>query len=85
MPVSGCRSAPVVRVILGSMLAACALLVACEPPKSAEDASVSDGKRRPNVLLLVLDACRPDRMGYYGYERDTTPAMDALSRHRERV
>lgn len=30
----------------------------------------------PNVLLLVMDTMRRDRMGVYGYPRDTTPNLD---------
>lgn len=37
-------------------------------------------KRDPNVLVLVVDALRPDHMGCYGYPLPTTPAMDALAR-----
>ncbi len=33
-----------------------------------------------NVLLILIDAARPDHMGVYGYERDTTPNLDALAR-----
>lgn len=31
-----------------------------------------------NVVFVLIDALRADRVGAYGYERDTTPAMDAL-------
>ncbi|HKB16675.1 MAG TPA: sulfatase-like hydrolase/transferase [Planctomycetota bacterium] len=35
----------------------------------------------PNVLLICLDAVRPDRMGCYGYDRrPTTPHLDELAR-----
>lgn len=37
-------------------------------------------KRNPNVLVLVVDALRPDHMGCYGYPLPTSPAMDALAR-----
>ena len=30
-------------------------------------------------MLLVLDACRADRFGAYGFERPTSPAFDALA------
>ena len=33
----------------------------------------------PNVLLLVADAMRPDHLGCYGYERDTSPNIDSLA------
>ena len=31
-----------------------------------------------DVLLLVLDACRPDKLSAYGFERETTPNLDRL-------
>lgn len=36
-------------------------------------------ERRPNVLLLVIDTLRADHLGTYGYERDTSPVMDAFA------
>jgi len=32
--------------------------------------------RRPNVLLVSIDTLRSDRVGAYGYDRPTTPAVD---------
>jgi len=37
-------------------------------------------KRDPNVLILVIDALRPDHLGCYGYALHTSPAIDALAR-----
>jgi arylsulfatase A-like enzyme len=34
----------------------------------------------PNVLLIVLDTVRADRMSLYGYQRPTTPALERLAR-----
>jgi arylsulfatase A-like enzyme len=34
----------------------------------------------PNILLIVLDAARADALSSYGYERPTTPHIDALAR-----
>lgn len=34
----------------------------------------------PNILLLTLDACRPDHFGCYGYSRNTTPNIDKLAK-----
>lgn len=34
----------------------------------------------PDIVLIVLDTVRADRMGVYGYERDTTPAIDRWAR-----
>src|SRR4051812_21071029 len=35
---------------------------------------------RRNVVLIVVDALRPDHMGLFGYDRDTTPHLSALAR-----
>ncbi len=36
--------------------------------------------RRPNVLLVVVDTLRQDRLGAYGYQRNpTSPALDAFA------
>ncbi len=32
-----------------------------------------------NVALIVLDAVRADHVGCYGYERPTTPNLDAFA------
>jgi len=33
-----------------------------------------------NVLLISIDTLRADRLGCYGYDRPTSPALDALAR-----
>jgi glucan phosphoethanolaminetransferase (alkaline phosphatase superfamily) len=38
------------------------------------------GGRRPNLVLIVVDAMRPDHMGVYGYARPTTPNLSRLER-----
>ncbi len=35
---------------------------------------------RPNVLIYIMDALRPDHLGCYGYRRDTSPNIDAFAR-----
>ena len=35
-------------------------------------------RRRPNVLLITLDTTRAGHLGLYGYERPTSPNLDAL-------
>lgn len=32
-----------------------------------------------DILLLTVDSLRADRLGYHGYERETTPNLDALA------
>lgn len=38
-----------------------------------------DLEQRPNVLLVTLDTTRADRLGLYGYSRDTSPNLDRLA------
>ena len=33
----------------------------------------------PNIVLITVDTLRADRMGYQGYDRPTTPAIDAFA------
>lgn len=34
----------------------------------------------PNVILVSIDSLRPDHLGCYGYERETSPHIDALAK-----
>ncbi len=43
------------------------------PPEPAPEA-------RPNVLIIVWDTVRADRMSLYGHRRDTTPALARFAR-----
>ncbi len=36
--------------------------------------------RRPHVVLISIDTLRPDHLGCYGYERQTSPNIDRLAR-----
>ena len=36
-------------------------------------------RRDWNVVLLLVDTLRADHLGVYGYERDTSPALDAFA------
>jgi len=40
--------------------------------------SVKDSK--PNIILLVIDTLRSDRLSCYGYEKSTTPNIDAFAK-----
>jgi arylsulfatase A-like enzyme len=39
-----------------------------------------EAKEPLNLLVVVLDTLRPDRLGCYGYERPTSPHLDELAR-----
>lgn len=57
---------------------ACALLVAllalaaCGPEAPPPDL--------PNLVIVTLDTTRADHLGLYGYQRDTSPNLDAFAR-----
>ncbi len=53
------------------------LLVGCSSRDEPQPGIVFE---RPSVLLVTLDTVRADRLGCYGYDRDTTPNLDALAR-----
>lgn len=36
--------------------------------------------QKPDIVFVVFDTSRRDRFGCYGYDRDTTPTVDALAR-----
>lgn len=39
---------------------------------------VKPDKNRPNILMIGCDTLRADRLGYYQYKRNLTPAIDQL-------
>ena len=47
--------------------------------RSRESARPLPPAGSPNVLLIVLDTVRADRLSAYGYPRRTTPALDMLA------
>jgi arylsulfatase A-like enzyme len=42
---------------------------------------VSKLPERPNIVLISLDTLRADRLGCYGYHRDTSPMIDRFAGH----
>ena len=40
----------------------------------------SRSAKKPNIILVSIDTLRADHLGVYGYERNTSPNMDALAR-----
>ncbi len=51
----------------------CVLLSGCSQP---EEPTLLE---RPNILLITLDTTRADRLGAYGYAKDTSPNLDELA------
>ena len=53
-----------------AMATAPASLIASDSPEAS----------RPNIILITVDTFRPDHIGYYGYDKETTPYLDQFSR-----
>jgi arylsulfatase A-like enzyme len=51
----------------------------CRPKQEAADARASSEAFRPNVLLIITDTTRVDRLGCYGSDLSATPNLDALA------
>jgi arylsulfatase A-like enzyme len=66
---SGRRS---IRGVCAALLFVLALSGACDSGQPESDAW--------NVVLVVIDTLRADHLGLYGYDRDTTPRLEALAR-----
>jgi arylsulfatase A-like enzyme len=74
------RFAPWLRtlvVVLGCGLAA-TLFVAF--PGRPDSAGIVAAGTRPDIVLITIDALRADHLGVYGYDRPTSPNLDALAR-----
>ncbi len=55
--------------------------VVAEPDSPAEEpvAPPESATRRPNLLVYLIDTLRADHLGVYGYERPTSPRIDAFA------
>ena len=47
--------------------------------EQADQRQTADVLQAPNVILISIDTLRPDHLGCYGYERDTSPFLDSLA------
>lgn len=54
-------------------------LLGCVRGDSGEEIGAGSAVRRPNILVYLVDTLRPDRLGCYGYERPTSPNVDAFA------
>ena len=60
------------KLVVVAALVSCLILPGCSGSPAPED-------KRPNVLLIVVDTLRADRLGCYGAERETSPAIDEFA------
>ena len=49
------------------------------PAAPAVDLPAADARQRSNVLIYMIDTLRADHLGSYGYERATSPRIDAFA------
>jgi len=49
------------------------------PLGTIEDIALLKERDDLNIVFVLIDTLRADRLGCYGYERDTSPAIDALA------
>ena len=64
-----------------AFIAAIAPVLGC----SSDEARASSDPEEFNILVVVLDALRADKLGCQGFERDTSPRIDALAQHPDAV
>lgn len=60
-----------------SILVCVGLALLVVPAASSEAAEAA--REKPSLVLVTIDTLRADRLGCYGYHRDTSPNMDAFA------
>ena len=54
-------------------------LGSCQP-YSSESTPKLQRSAAPNIVLLIVDTLRPDKLGCYGFPLDTSPELDVLAK-----
>lgn len=65
--------APIKRVLVSLALIG-ALAAACRVPQA-----LASSDQSPNIVMILIDTLRADHLGCYGYQRETSPNMDAFA------
>jgi arylsulfatase A-like enzyme len=77
--IAGSLVAFVITVLLAGLVAG-GFWLATRPPRAPIPETVPSALRdRPNVILIMVDALRADRLNCYGYGPKTSPHIDALA------
>lgn len=65
-------------IVIGATAALC--LATVVPPDSRRPArKATSSSHRPDIVLLVMDTTRQDRLSIYGYPRSTTPHLERFA------
>lgn len=50
-----------------------------QPPPAGSPMAGSPDRQRPNILVYLVDTLRADHLGCYGYDKPTSPRLDAFA------
>lgn len=67
-------------VSLGLLCAACTTEDPPAPAPSAQPPAAAPTPKGPDILVVVIDTLRADHLSLHGYERPTSPRLDALAK-----
>lgn len=68
---------------IGVLIAVLGCLTACQPPDAqtkAEFGILPENANPPNIIFILVDTLRADRLGVYGSTANLTPTMDSIGR-----
>jgi len=70
--------ASVVTIFLPLLMSSCGGSSPPDPPDELE-AAWANRVEQPNIILILVDTLRKDRLGLYGHDRNTSPNLDRLA------
>ena len=80
LPINGRRQLLLMTQVVGAGVAPTAVgFAGVEVVQRHELERTRADAEHPNVVLICIDTLRADRLSCYGYERETSPAIDALA------
>ncbi len=74
------RAMTVIALTVGASAGAAKIRRAGAEHSAATTKQAAEHANRPNVILITLDALRPDHLSAYGYARETSPELDAIAK-----
>jgi arylsulfatase A-like enzyme len=69
----------VLRAVIAALSVGLCLSTVTSCRRSTDPRAARANAARPNILLISIDALRPDHLGCYGYSRPTSPRIDELA------